>query len=116
MKSLVKPITIPDLTTGENIPLEKASPMQVSEYLTWVNTRVKRLKDIEVRIKKHFQPSLQFEENENSLIFGNHKVVRSYRKSFDKDKLNEEGTKKEKEWWNKLNSKFIRLTEVFTWK
>lgn len=108
-------IKIADMETGESIPLSEATEMQVSLFLTNINKRKKDLTKLENNIKSYFKDSLEFGD-ENSIMFGNHKITRSYRNSFDKKTLEEKGTKKEKEWWDKLNRRYLKQSEVVTWR
>lgn len=115
MKDSNKELTVVDITTGELVKLKDASPMQVSTYLTNLTTKIKMLQKIEKMIKKEINPTLQFEDDKNYIMFGNHKITKSYRNSLDMKSIEEKGTKKEKEWLNKLRSRYILQSEVIRW-
>lgn len=110
-----------NIQTGEIIDLKKSSPKEITEALSMIIIKRKELEEIEKKVKKHIKDlNLNFEENTNGVLeaqFGLARVRKSYRESFDKKKLEEKGSEKEKkiiELSEKIKKKYIRLTEILT--
>lgn len=110
-----------NLQTGEIIDLKKSSPKEITEALSLVIIKRKELEEIEKRVKKHVKDlNLNFEENSSGIMeaqFGLARVRKGYRESFDKKKLELDGSDKEKkivELSEQIKKKYIKLTEVIT--
>lgn len=110
-----------NIQTGEIIDLKKSSPKEITEALSLVIIKRKELEEIEKRVKKHIKDlNLNFEENSSGIMeaqFGLARVRKGYRESFDKKKLELDGTDKEKkvvELAEQVKKKYLKLTEVIT--
>jgi len=110
-----------NLQTGEIIDLKKSSPKEITEALSMIIIKRKELEEIEKRVKKHIKDlNLNFEENSSGIMeaqFGLARVRKGYRESFDKKKLEEKGSEKEKkiiELSEQIKKKYLKLTEVIT--
>lgn len=110
-----------NIQTGEIIDLKKSSPKEITEALSMIIIKRKELEEIEKKVKKHIKDlNLDFEENTNGVLeaqFGLARVRKSYRESFDRKKLDLDGSEKEKkimELSEQIKKKYTRLTEILT--
>lgn len=112
---LQKKQEIVDVKTGEVIEIEKATDMQLSEFLTDINYKRKQSAKIEQAVKKHIKSKRikgeDFDDN-GVMLFGHHQIKRYYSYRFDTKKLMKEGTKEEIALFEKLKKKYTVGTEI----
>jgi len=87
------------IDTGETKGIEKATPMEISSYLTNINYKAKMLKKTEDKIKKYIKNKVSSKEyDENGIAtFGKHRIKKFYQYGFDKKRFEKEATDKEKQ-------------------
>lgn len=109
-------LAIPDTTTGELIPIEKATDMQLSLYLTEINHQRKIAEKIERKVKDYIKKQRIDANNfeEGSMEFGNHKIKTFMSFRFSEKLLKEKGTKKEQKLWKELKRKYTLGTQIVT--
>lgn len=87
------------IDTGETKDIEKATPMEISSFLTEINHKAKMLKKTEKKIKDYIKGKIDSKDyNEDSIaMFGKHKLKKYYQFRFDKKRFDKEATDKEKQ-------------------
>jgi hypothetical protein len=86
------------IDTGETKDIEKATPMEISSFLTDINRRAKTLKKTEEKIKDYVKGKVDSKDyNEDGVaMFGEHKLKKYYQFRFDKKRFDKEATDEEK--------------------
>ena len=106
--------------TGEFKNIEKATPKEISLYLTDIAYKRKRLEQLEKSIKKYVQDNRDLKPDElGNIMFGNHKIIQTGRMLFNKKKFDKEATEKEKkalEYAEKIKDRYLLRTIFYRWK
>ena len=90
-------LQIVKVNTGETKDIQKATSIEISEFLTDINYKRRQLDRLEKAIKKYVIGERELKFENGITLFGNHKVIETGRMYFDKKRFEKKGTKKEKE-------------------
>jgi len=105
--------------TGELKDITKATPNQISSYLSDINLKRRVLDKQEKAIKRYVQDNRKLEFNEEGFVmFGEHKISQTGRLKFDRKRFEKEGTKEEKEIIRKaeqIQNRYLTKTMFLKW-
>lgn len=113
-----KALTVIDIETGENLPIEKATDRQVSRFLADLKGKKEQLDKVEKKIKQHIleERGLVFEEKESgarSAKFEDHTIREQQRLTFDKKMFDKNATEEEKSFVDEaeeIKKKYQKVT------
>lgn len=98
--------------SSETKAMSEMTNIEISEALTIINKRRKILSNMEKAVKDHIKKSdLDFDDTWKA-EFGNHRISKHIRYTFDKDRFKKEATIEEIDFYNSIQKKYQKGTEV----
>lgn len=108
-------LTITDTATGEVISIEKATPMQVSGFLSIINKKRRDVDKIEKTIKNWIKTNVKMEfDDANHFEYGQHRITRTLRQQFNEDRFRAKGDPKLIKIYDKIKNdpQWIDMLEI----